>query len=101
MSAARRSSCTTRQRAAIGCSDKIVADVDAVFLGVGDLDDGARVVALGVAVREVRERAGVLHGAFGRRRDPHDRAVYLAHIGLAACTTPTSYVSRITQVPTG
>src|SRR5207247_1654779 len=53
MSAARRSSRTTRHRAAIGWSDKIVADVDAVFLGVGDLAYGPRVVALCVAQRHI------------------------------------------------
>src|SRR5216117_4075605 len=30
-----------RQRAAIGCSDKVVADVDAVLGRIGDLHDGA------------------------------------------------------------
>src|SRR5690348_1126537 len=54
---------TARHRAAIGCSDKVVADVDAVLQRIGDLDDGARIVPLGIALREIGEEARVLHAA--------------------------------------
>src|SRR5205809_6749049 len=69
MSAARRVPAfprMARQRAAIGCSDKVVADVDAVLYGVRDLHDRAGMIAFGVALREVGEESGVLHPAFGR-----------------------------------
>src|SRR3989475_4235685 len=42
INAARPSPRTSRQRAAMGWSDKMVADVDAVLRGVGDLHDGDR-----------------------------------------------------------
>src|SRR3989449_5277100 len=57
INAARPSPRTSRQRAAMGWSDKMVADVDAVLRGVGDLDDGAREVALLITVREIGERS--------------------------------------------
>src|SRR4029077_6865137 len=44
----------TRQRAAMGCSDKVVGDVDAVLEGVGDLHDRPWEMTLGVALGEVR-----------------------------------------------
>src|SRR5438445_11271290 len=55
INAARPSPRTSRQRAAMGWSDKIVADVDAVLRGVGDFDDGAREVALLITLREIGE----------------------------------------------
>src|SRR6266487_4530419 len=55
-----------RQRAAIGCSDKIVADVDGVLSGGGDLD--ARAVA--VALRSALHGPGFL--AVLAQRDAHD-----------------------------
>src|SRR2546425_10020682 len=42
INAARPSPRTSRQRAAMGGADKKVADVDAVFRGVGDFDNGGR-----------------------------------------------------------
>src|SRR3989442_5163009 len=59
ISAARPSPRTSRQRAAMGWSDKIVADVDAVFRGVGDFDDGAREVALLITLREIGDEPGL------------------------------------------
>src|SRR2546422_269910 len=50
-----------RQRAAIGCSDKVIADVDAVLDGVGDLHDRAGMTAFGILLREVGEEP-VGHG---------------------------------------
>src|SRR5207249_7658544 len=73
-----------RQRAAIGCSDKIVADVDAVLHRVGDLDDRAGEVALRIALREVREEPGVVQRALGRRHDAHDGPVHVADVGVGA-----------------
>src|SRR2546422_8709554 len=64
-----------RQRAAIGCSDKVVADVDAVFDGVSDLDDRAGEVALAVLLRQIREKPGMLQRAVGRGHDAYDRPV--------------------------
>src|SRR2546428_12351688 len=44
---------SARHRAAMAFSDKVIADVDAVFDRVGDLDDGPRGVAVGVFLREI------------------------------------------------
>src|SRR5687767_13339304 len=71
-----------RQRAAIGCSDKIVADLDAVLRGVGDLDDRAGVLAVTVALREIGEEPGMLRRPFRRGHDAHHGPVYLTHIGI-------------------
>src|SRR5436309_13624123 len=72
MSAARRVPAfprMDRQRAAIGCSDKVVADVDTVFDGVGDFHDRAGMIAFEIFLREVGEVSGMLHTAFGRGHD--------------------------------
>src|SRR5437588_12831903 len=64
MSAARRVPAfprMARHRAAIGCSDKVGADVDAVFYGVRDLHERAGMIAFGLSLRQVVEEAGVLH----------------------------------------
>src|SRR6266704_5626631 len=55
ISAARRASRTARHRAAMGGarSDKVVADLEAVFDGVGDFDDGAGEGTLLIALRQV------------------------------------------------
>src|SRR2546425_83194 len=45
---------SARHRAATAFSDKVIADVDAVFDRVGDLDDGPREVAVGVFRSEER-----------------------------------------------
>src|SRR5439155_7327301 len=71
-----------RQRAAIGCSDKVVADVDAVFDGVGDLHDRAGMIALGIALREVGEKSGVLHAALGRGHDADDGSVHMGDVRI-------------------
>src|SRR5205809_6279725 len=73
INAARPSPRTSRQRAAMGWSDKMVADVDAVLRGVGDLDDGAREVALLITVREIGEVGGLAQRAVRRGRDQLDR----------------------------
>src|SRR5712664_3472822 len=66
---------SARHRAAMTFSDKVVADVDAVFDRVGDLDDGAREVAVGVFLREIDDGTGVQERA-GRW--------YVAHVGIRA-----------------
>src|SRR5690348_5753420 len=71
---------TARQRAAMGRSDKVVADVQAVLEGIGDLHDTAREIALLVALGQVREDARLDQGAVGARDDAHHRAVHLAHV---------------------
>src|SRR5881628_2319956 len=77
-----------RQRAAMGWSDKVVADVDAVFRGVGDLDDGPREVPLPIALREIGEGPRVLDRALGRRDDADHGTVHLADIGVRAVHDP-------------
>src|SRR3989449_6985566 len=87
MSAARRVPAfprMARQRAAIGCSDKVVADVDAVLYGVRDLHDRAGMIAFGVALREVGEESGVLHPAFGRGHDADDRSMHVGDVRIGA-----------------
>src|SRR3989475_1726376 len=87
MSAARRVPAfprMARQRAAIGCSDKVVADVDAVLYGVRDLHDRAGMIAFGVALREVGEESGVLHPAFGRGHDADDRSMHMGDVRIGA-----------------
>src|SRR5229473_3532187 len=71
-----------RQRAAIGCSDKVVGDVDAVLDRVGDLDDGARIVALGILVREIDEHPGMHQPTVGGRDDAHHRTVHVGDVGV-------------------
>src|SRR5882762_9532424 len=87
MSAARRAPALprmARQRAAMGCSDKVVADVDAVFEGVGDLHDRAGMTACGIALREVGKESGVLHPAFGRGHDADHRPMHVGDIRVSA-----------------
>src|SRR5439155_25985542 len=62
-----------RQRAAIGCSDKVVADVDPVLDGVGDFHDRAGMIAGGTELREIGEESGALHPALGRGHDADHR----------------------------
>src|SRR2546425_11450111 len=50
---ARPSPRTSRQRAAMGWADKIVAEVDGVFRGGGDFDNGGRGSALVITLREM------------------------------------------------
>src|SRR5438046_5226393 len=77
MSAARRRppARRVRQRAAIGCSDKVIADVDAVLGRIGDLDDGAGEVALRIALRQVGEDCGLVRCPLGRGHDAYDGTV--------------------------
>src|SRR6266852_1457720 len=71
-----------RQRAAIGCSDKVVADVDAVFDGVGDLHDRAGMMAFGIALREIGEESGVLHPAVRRGHDTDHRPMHMGDVRI-------------------
>src|SRR2546421_2902429 len=86
MSAARRRSPArrVRQRAAIGCSDKVIADVDAVLDRIGDLDDGAGEVALRIALRQVGEKPGLVRRPLRRCHDPHHRAVGVSGVRAGA-----------------
>src|SRR5438445_6937844 len=84
INAARPSPRTSRQRAAMGWSDKIVADVDAVLRGVGDFDDGAREVALLITLREIGDEPGLEQRAVRRRHDPYRRPVHVAHVRVGA-----------------
>src|SRR2546429_6027171 len=87
MSAARRVPAfprMARHRAAIGCSDKVVADVDAVLYGVRDLHDRAGMIAFGIFLREVGEESGVLHPAFGRGHDADDRSMHMGDVRIGA-----------------
>src|SRR5438552_17432938 len=61
MSAARRVPAfprMARHRAAIGCSDKVAADVDDAFYGVRDLHDRVGMLVFGIFVRAVEEKLG-------------------------------------------
>src|SRR2546428_5893252 len=69
-----------RHRRAIGCSDKVVADLEAVFLRVGDFDDGPREVATRITLRKVDDGARVEESAVRGRHDPHDGAVHVADV---------------------
>src|SRR5688500_3975352 len=74
-----------RQRSAIAPalrSDKVIADVDAVFDRVRDLHDGARVVAVRVFVREIHDGAGTQERAVRRRDDPDDGPVDVGDVGI-------------------
>src|SRR3977135_471545 len=85
MSAARRAPVSprmARQRAAIGCSDKVIADVDAVLDGVGDLHDRAGMIAFGVFLREVGEESRVLDPAFGRGHDADPRPMHMGDVRI-------------------
>src|SRR5437016_12003451 len=86
MSAARRRSPArrVRQRAAIGCSDKVIADVDAVLDRIGDLDDGAGEVALRVALRQVGEKPWLGRRPLGRRHDAHHGTVDVGDVRVGA-----------------
>src|SRR5437762_2447105 len=87
MSAARRVPAfprMARHRAAIGCSDKVVADVDAVLYGVRDLHDRAGMIAFGIFLREVGEESGVLHPAFGRGHDADHRSMHMGDVRIGA-----------------
>src|SRR3989441_534900 len=87
MSAARRVPALprmARQRAAIGCSDKVIADVDAVLDGVSDLHDRAGMVAFGILLRKVGEEARVLDPSFGRGHDAHHRAMHMGDVRVGA-----------------
>src|SRR5216684_4730997 len=75
---------SARHRAAMTFSDKVVADVDAVFDRVGDLDDGAREVAVGVFLREIDDGTGVQERAVRGRDETHHRPVDVAHVGIRA-----------------
>src|SRR5438034_6740692 len=61
--------------AAMGRSDKVVADLEAVLERVGDFDDRAREVPLLTFLGEVHHRTGGQQGALGGRHDPHHRPV--------------------------
>src|SRR2546430_17133233 len=86
MSAARRRSPArrVRQRAAIGCSDKVIADVDAVLGRIGDLDDGAGEVALRIALRQVGEEPGLVRRPLGRRHDAYHGTVDVGDVRIGA-----------------
>src|SRR5438105_229390 len=86
MSAARRRSPArrVRQRAAIGCSDKVIADVDAVLGRIGDLYDGAGEVALRVALRQVGEKPRLVRRPLGRRHDADHGTVDVGDVRVGA-----------------
>src|SRR5436190_22258683 len=65
-----------RHRAASGeaRSDKVIADVDAVFDRIGDLDDGARVISVRILLRQIDDRSGLQQRAVRRRHDADDGA---------------------------
>src|SRR5947199_7803968 len=71
-----------RQRAAIGCSDKVVADVDTVLGGVGDLHDRAGMIACGIALCEIGEKSGVLHSALGSGHDADNRSMHMGDVRI-------------------
>src|SRR6267143_6106820 len=96
MSAARRVPAfprMARQRAAIGCSDKVVADVDAVFDGVGDLHDRAGMLAFGIVLREIGEESGVLHPALRRGHDTDHGAMHVGDVRIG--TVHQRYLVRV------
>src|SRR5260370_21962195 len=65
-----------RQRAAIGCSDKVVADRNAVLHGVGHLDDRPGVAPVGVLLREIGQEPRLLRRPLGLLHHPHHDAVH-------------------------
>src|SRR5205823_717714 len=73
-----------RQRSAIGCSDKVVGDVDPVLERVGDLDDGAGKGALRVTLGEIDQKPRVHEPALGGRNHPHHGAVHMGDIRVRA-----------------
>src|SRR6266566_3358750 len=81
ISARRRPS--ARHRSAMA-SDKVVADVDAVFDWVGNLDDGAWEIAVRILLGKIDDRAGVQEGAVRRRHDAHDGPVHMRDVGIGA-----------------
>src|SRR5690349_13666241 len=74
----------TRQRAAMGCSDKVVGDVDAVLEWVGDLHDRPREMTLCVALGEVRQEARVLNAAVRRGDDADHGAMHVRDVRVGA-----------------
>src|SRR5204862_8223105 len=50
---------SARHRSAMASSDKVIADVDAVFDRIDDLDDGARVVAVRILFRKIVDGHGL------------------------------------------
>src|SRR6266508_201796 len=60
-----------RHRVVIGCSDKVVADLEAVLEWVRDFDDGAGEMALLVFLGEVDHRGRFQERAIGGRHDAH------------------------------
>src|SRR6266487_1766210 len=76
---------SARHREAMGAlSDKVVADVDTVFDRVGDLDDGARVVAAGILLGKIDDGARIQQRPIGCRDEAYDRAVDVRDIGVGA-----------------
>src|SRR5512140_3084657 len=53
-------------------SDEVVTDPDAITLRILSLDDGAKELALVVAIREVDQRPGMRHVALRVAHDTHD-----------------------------
>src|SRR5690349_9762969 len=74
----------TRQRAAMGCSDKVVGDVDTVLEWVGDLHDRPREMTLCVALGEVRQEARVLNAAVRRGDDADHGAMHVRDVRVGA-----------------
>src|SRR5438552_4229905 len=82
ISAARRWARTARHRAAIGWSDKVVADLDAVLRRIADLDDRPRELAGFLLLREIDDRARMHQRPVGRRHDPHHGPVHRGDVGV-------------------
>src|SRR5438477_504437 len=76
---------SARHREAMGAlSDKVVADVDTVFDRVGDLDDGARVVAVCIFLGKIDHGTRIQQRPIGGRDEAYDRAVYMRDVGVGA-----------------
>src|SRR6267143_4542085 len=75
---------SARHRDAMALSDKVVADVDPVFDRVGDLDDGAWVVAVRILLGKIDHRTGIQQRPIGCRHEADDRAVDVRDVGVGA-----------------
>src|SRR6266576_1106036 len=76
---------SARHREAMGAlSDKVIADVDTVLDRVGDLDDGARVVAVGILLGKIDHGTRIQQRPIGCRDEAYDRAVDVRDVGVGA-----------------